>query len=227
MTDLDLYAKIEPMIGFYEEYEELYKIYLEFIEDKKIQKILDIGCGSGNFLTHLKDYDASGIEISSQMVEICKSKALNVEHKEIDELEETYDTIVAIADVLNYMDTKKLKDFLSHVPKKLNSGGYFICDINTPYGFEEVATGVMVSEDESGFLSVEADFIDEELHTEFTFFEKENSCYKKHQWNIKQYAHQVSDIAQNLDMEFIEVIDIKLFNNDFPDKSLIVFRKKL
>jgi len=224
MTDLDLYAKIEPMIGFYDEYEELYKVYIKFLEDKKVKKILDIGCGNGNFLTHLKEYDASGIDISLQMVEICKSKALSVEHKEIDEVDEKYDLVVAIADVLNYMDIEKLKDFLSHVPKKLNSGGFFICDINTPYGFEEVASGVMVSEDESGFLSVEADFIDEELFTEFTFFEKENSCYKKHQWSIKQYAHQVSDIAQNLDMKFIEVIDIKLFSDEFPDKSLIVFK---
>ena len=225
MSNLDLYAKIEPMIGFYEEYEELYQVYLDLIKGCEVETILDIGCGNGNFLRHLKDYKASGIDISAQMVEICNTKGLDVKHQEIKDVAKKYDMIVAIADVLNYMNKDSLNSFLSHISNKLHDNGYFICDINTPYGFCEVASGVMVSEDERGFLSVEADYEDGELVTDFTFFEKEKSYYKKHQWSIKQYAHEVSDIAGNLDMEFIKVVDIKLFSEEFADKSLIIFRK--
>jgi len=43
LNSLDLYAKVEPFIGFYEEYEKLYDKYLELIEPLGVKKCLDIG----------------------------------------------------------------------------------------------------------------------------------------------------------------------------------------
>ena len=62
---LDLYAKIEPLIGFYDEYEKLYDIYIEAISTYKPKKILDIGCGRGFMLEKLinLNYDVKGYTV--------------------------------------------------------------------------------------------------------------------------------------------------------------------
>jgi len=76
--NLDLYAKVEPFIGFDAAYEELYQTYLEKLSDYKIKTILDVGCGNGNFLLHLqKLYLAQGIDISSKMVKIAQAKGVD------------------------------------------------------------------------------------------------------------------------------------------------------
>ena len=178
--ELDLYANIEPLIGFYEEYQELYKIYQKEIKDLKPSKILDVGCGNGAFLQNLKGkYKAKGIDISQEMVKISKSKGLDVECIELCKVEDRFEMIVAIADVLNYMDKKKLAKFFKDVKDRLQDNGYFLFDINTLYGFSQVADGVMLNEDKEGFLGVEAEFDGQELLTSFIFFQKEKECYKR------------------------------------------------
>ena len=191
MTNLNLYAKIEPLIGFYEAYEELYDIYEDILKEIEPKTLLDVGCGNGKFLERLNYLEAKGIDISSKMVEICQKKGLDVSCKRIEENLDKFDVITAIADVLNYLDKEELKSFLSAVKNSLNHDGYFICDINTLFGFSEVADGVMVNEDENGFLAVEAEFLDGELATDFTYFEKEKDLFQKSQWRIRQFYHDV------------------------------------
>ena len=224
MQSLDLYAKIEPLIGFYEAYEELYNEYEKIISKIKPKTLLDVGCGNGNFLKRFDFLDAKGIDISPKMVEISRKKGLNVSCKRIEEVYEKFDVITAVADVLNYLNEDGLKSFLEAVKNCLNDDGYFICDINTFYGFSEVADGVMVSEDEEGFLAVEAEFLDDELATDFTYFEKDDKCYKKHQWRIRQYYHEIDKIKNLLKLSLIDIRKIKLFSDEDADKTLLIFK---
>jgi len=55
----------------------------------------------------------------------------------------------------------------------LNEGGFFLCDINTLYGFKNVAVGSYIVDDEDRFLTVDSDFEKGEYISEFTLFEKE------------------------------------------------------
>jgi len=224
LQSLDLYAKIEPLIGFYEAYEELYDEYEKIISEIKPKTLLDVGCGNGNFLKRFDFLDTKGIDISHKMVEISQKKGLNVSCKRIEEVDEKFDVITAIADVLNYLDEDELNSFLKAVKNCLNDGGYFICDINTFYGFSEVADGVMVSEDEKGFLAVEAEFLDDELVTDFTYFEKDDKCYQKHQWRIRQYYHDKALIEKLLGLKLQKAKDINLFSEEKADKSLLIFK---
>jgi SAM-dependent methyltransferase len=224
MSNLDLYAKIEPLIGFYDDYERLYRIYIDLLHQFRSNTILDVGCGSGRFLQHLREYNYLGIDISKEMVKICKNLGLNSQCTTIDKVQNKFDTIVCIADVLNYMTKDELKEFLSIVPQKLNHDGYFICDINTMFGFKDVASGAMAKDSKNSFLSIEADFYNSELTSKFIFFEKEGDLYKKSKWDIKQYAYEVSDINENLDLELQNIVDIHLFSDEYPDKNIIIFK---
>jgi len=224
---LDLYAKIEPYIGFYDNYERLYGYYLKFLKDFDVKSVLDVGCGNGRMLELLesKGYNARGIDLSAKMIEIAKKRGVSAEHKNISEVREKYDAIVAVADVLNYMDIKSLKRFLGYIKNALNEGGVFICDTNTLHGFCDVADGTMVKEDNEIFLAIDAVFDGEILDTNITFFEKENELYKKYNGSILQYYHKEEEIVDLSPMEFVDKKIITLFS-DTPDKVIFIFKKE-
>ena len=226
MTNLDLYAKIEPMIGFYEAYEKLYDVYLQILESYAPERVLDVGCGNGKLLAKLSQkYRATGIDISYEMVKIAKAKGLDARHCYLHELDTTYDVVVAVADVLNYMPKETLATFLEDIDKHLVKGGVFVCDVNTLHGFEDVASGSLIVDEEDRFLAIDAEFEENTLHTQITLFEKtRDECHTKEQSDITQYYHAMSEIVSLSPMKMIKNFDISLFSME-SDKTILVFEK--
>ncbi len=228
MRNLDLYARIEPMIGFYEAYERLYDDYIQILHEagKGITSVLDVGCGNGNFLERLtRRYRASGIDISEEMVAIARSKGLDVACKPLHEVTEQYDAITAVADVLNYMDRLALQRFLEDVAARLKPNGIFVCDINTLHGFEDVAAGSMNVDHEDRFLGIDARFEAERLTTDIVYFERgEGACFLKERATIVQYYHEMTDLLSLSPMKMITYYDVSLFSDE-PDKTILVFKK--
>lgn len=226
MNSLDLYARIEPLIGFYDEYNELYKKYLDIIKLYPVKKVLDIGCGNGKFLKLLDDagYESFGIERSSKMVAIAKELGTNAKVLELHSLEDnSQDCIVAIGDVLNYIKADELDDFFLHVKRILKKDGLFIADINTLEGFE-VADGVMSRSDENEFLSIEANFEDDILYTNINFFEKHDSLYKRHQATILQYFHPKVYFKNQKFLSFKKSFYYSMFSEE-NEKEIMIFEK--
>jgi len=222
-----MYAKIEPLIGFYEEYEKLYDEYEKIIKSIKFKNLLDVGCGNGSFLTRFKD-NAKGIDISPKMVEIAKQKGLKVECKNLEQIEEKFDLITAIGDVLNYLNKTELISFLQNIKRSLNENGHFICDINTLYGFEEITQGVLIKDTHDKFLAIEAEFLNNTLNTNFTLFQKQNkNCYLKENWSIKQYFYTPKQIEKILQLKLTKIKKINLFSDNLPDKIILIFKKPL
>ena len=123
------------------------------------------------------------------------------------------------------MDKDNLIKFLDAAATKLNDDGIFIADINTRYGFSDVAEGTMSSENEKEFLNVDAQFENDELHTKFTLFEKNrDNSYTKYQDTIVQYFHKMK-IFQKLDgLKLVEKQTFSLY--DTEDKTLLIFKKR-
>jgi len=227
MTNLDLYAKAEHLLGIEEATEALYDLYRSELDEKDVKTLLDIGCGRGGFMQRMisDGIVCKGIDFSSVMVNECKAQGLDAECIDIAELEGKYDAVVSIFDVLNFMDKDTLVKFLETVGDKLNDDGVFIADINTLYGFSDVAEGTMSSENESEFLVVDAEFSNDELHTKFTLFEKNGALYNKYQDTIVQYFHKMK-IFQNLDK--LKLVDKQTFSlYDTKDKTLLIFKKRI
>ncbi len=226
MTNLDLYARIEPMIGFYEAYEKLYDVYLQILETYAPDNVLDVGCGNGKLLSRLSEkYRAVGIDISRQMVEIARAKGLDARHCYLHETEGVYDAVLAVADVLNYLPKDLLLKFLEDVDRHLQKDGIFVCDINTRHGFEDVAAGSMSVDEGDRFLVIDAEFDENMLQTDITLFEKkESSCYFRESATIVQYYHALSEIVSLSPMKLIKNIDISLFSME-SDKTILVFQK--
>lgn len=227
MTNLNLYAKAEHLLGIEEATEALYDLYRSELDEYKIKTLLDIGCGRGGFMQRMMSdgVTCKGIDLSSVMVDECKARGLDAECIDVSKAGGKYDAVVAIFDVLNFLNQNELLKFLDAVANRLNDDGIFIADINTLYGFRDVAEGAMSNENEREFLVVDAKFENDELHTKFTLFEKEeDEKYRKYQESITQYFHKINTFEK---LPALKLIDKQTFSlYDTKDKTLLIFKKR-
>ncbi len=233
MENLDLYAKVEPLLGIEEATAELHAYYLEKIKEYQPETLLDVGCGDGKFLQQLKAQGivAAGIDLSGVAIENAKAKGLSVACQNIKDAIGAYDVVTAVFDVLNFLDRDELKDFLSNVSRLLKPGGHFLADVNTQYGFSEVADGVLAYDDNDKSLIVDASYKEPILTTRFAYFEKIDSIkfdnhYEKSSAEIIQYFHQIADIASLTDLELHIEMPVTLYGDE-PDKAILCFEKAL
>jgi len=227
MTNLDLYAKSEHLLGIEESTEALYDLYRSELDAYSVKSLLDIGCGRGGFMQRMisDGVTCKGVDLSAVMVEECKEQGLDAECIDVSEVDGRFDAVVAIFDVLNFLNHDELLLFLDAVSQKLNDDGVFIADINTLLGFRDVAEGTMSSENENEFLVVDAVFEDEKLYTKFTFFEKNSDAkYTKYQDTIIQYFHKLKTFEK---LSSLKLVDKQTFSLYEPkDKTLLIFKKR-
>lgn len=227
MTNLDLYAKAEHLLGIEEATEALYDLYRSELDEYNVKTLLDVGCGRGGFMQRMisDGVTCKGIDLSAVMIQECQAQGLDAECIDLKDVEGKFDAVVSIFDVLNFMDKEALLEFLESVAEKLNDDGIFIADINTLYGFSDVAEGTMSSENENEFLSVDAVFQNNELHTKFTLFEKRSDGnYTKHQDTIVQYFHKIQTFQKLTGLKLIEKQTFSLYDSE--DKTLLIFKKR-
>ena len=228
-TSLDLYAKVEDLLGVKEAAPRLYAHYLLFLNAIDFTTLLDVGCGSGDFLVQMQQAldipQVKGIDLSPLMVSKTKEQGIDASCINLCGLEGKYDVITAVFDMLNYLTKEELKTFVTCVKEQLNEGGIFLCDINTLYGFENVAVGSFIVDDEERFLTVDSDFDNGEYISEFTLFEKENSLYKKSQETMKQYYHSVEALVQLSGLQLVASDDVHLYDLGEADKMFVGLKK--
>lgn len=223
---LELYAKIEPLLGFEEQKHYLYDLFLQKLRFLNIQRCLDIGCGSGEFIykAQQESIECIGIDLSQEMVQRAKSLGVKAYRKDLCEVEEKFEAAVAIFDVINYLNTTALKRFFECVKMVLEPGGYFICDMNTLYGFQEVAQGALIVEEGKKFIAIDAEFEDNILSTKIDYFYLvEKSCYKREQDTIIQYYHSLEEL-KGLGLELVDLDFISLYADEV-DKVIMTWKR--
>lgn len=125
----------------------LAKKILNFIklQNLKVNSVLDVCCGSANFLEYLKDngLDCTGTEFLDSYIEYDKNKFPDIKFvktKDVDDLEAlgTYDLISCNHDVVNMLPTlESWGTFFKNVYKHLNNGGIFLFDFYTKRKLQE------------------------------------------------------------------------------------------
>ncbi len=228
-NSLDLYAKVEDLLGVKEAAPSLYAHYLLFLNAIDFDSLLDVGCGSGDFLRQIQGAldipEVKGIDLSPLMVSKTLEQGYDAECVDLCDLNGHYDVVTAVFDMVNYLDKAQLAQFLGCVKEHLNDGGYFLCDINTLYGFENVAVGSYIVDDEERFLTVDSDFEEGEYSAQFTLFEKEGSSFKKSQETIIQYHHSLDEIVMLSGLELVQSDNVNLYDLDEADKLFLVLKK--
>ena len=229
-NSLDLYAKVEDLLGVKEAAPSLYAHYLLFLNSLDFDSLLDVGCGSGDFLRQMQNAlgieEVMGIDLSPVMVSKTVQQGIPSQCLELCDLNGKYDVITAVFDMLNYLEKEALQHFLLCVREHLNEGGYFLCDINTLYGFENVAVGSYIVDDDERFLTVDSDFEAGEYSAEFTLFEKEGEYFTKSQEMIKQYHHKIDEIITLSGLALVSSDDVSLYEMEEADKLFLVLQKR-
>ena len=228
---LDLYARVEPFLSFEEEIYTLHKEFLKFIMVNDLDNIIDIGCGQGYFLENLmvNKKTAFGIDLSVEQIKACEERNLNAKVIDLADVKEKFDCATAIFDVLNYIPKEDLKLFITQVNIVLNQGAYFIFDVNSLFGFEEVAQGCITIDLEDKFIAIDANFENNKLQTDITLFTKENGgLFSKESDSIIQEYHTKEFLRKLLKECNFEIQEIKKFNlhtDEHADKLIFICKK--
>ena len=228
---LDLYSKIEPYLDFEDEVYTLHRQFMEFVMVNELDNIIDIGCGQGYFLENLRinGKKAFGTDLSLEQIKVCKAKGLEASAIPLDKVEKKYDCATAIFDVLNYMDKEYLETFIKDVSKVLNKDGYFMFDVNSYFGFDEIAQGCITMDLKDKFISIDAIFEDEKLQTNLALFTKQKSnLFSKEADFIVQEYHSKDFLKNLLESNGFNVQEIREFNlhcEDEADKLIFICRK--
>jgi len=227
---LDLYAKVEDLLGVNEVTPVLNEYYHETLEKMEFKTLLDVGCGSGGFLGELAQkqphVQTLGIDLSSVMVEMTKAKGLNAQCIDLCKLEGKFDVITAIFDMVNYLDKKSLKRFLRCIEEHLEEGGHFIFDINTLFAFKVVAAGSFIKDGGDRFVTIDSDYLEDvgEYYMDFTLFEKKGEYFEKSQNSITQYYHKVNEIEKLTNLKLVSKEAISIYSDEV-EKFYLIFKK--
>ena len=93
--------------------------------DIKSDNLLDIGCGAGYFLKHLKEQGvkSKGLEITQYLVDICKDKKLDVDSIMLEDENNLY-SVITMFDVLEHLISPI--EFFRTAYNKLKSDGHIV-----------------------------------------------------------------------------------------------------
>ncbi|WP_353662994.1 class I SAM-dependent methyltransferase [Hydrogenimonas sp. SS33] len=228
---LELYAKIEPLLGFDEEIDALHDLYLEILSDWRPETLIDIGCGSGRFLRRARETlglkRAYGVDLSETMVRRARETGVEADAVDVCDVQARFDAATAVFDVLNYLPDEALPRFFGCVAGVLKPGGIFLADINTQTGFEEVAPGSLIRSHKTWLLALDAVYDAPELRTKIELFTKrEGECYSRESDIVTQYYHDPARLAQQCgDLELIQSYPVRMYADE-PDKELLLFKRK-
>lgn len=230
VASLDLYARVEPLLHNEEAIASLYGSYLKVLDGLRFDSLLDVGCGSGGFLALVeKLFDPKvlkGIDLSPVMVARTSKRGLEAEAVDLCAMDTRYDVITAVFDMVNYLDTQALSTFMQCVSERLHVGGCFICDVNTEYGFDEIASGSFTAEDASQYLVIDSDYEAGVYRSDFTRFEKgEQGCYHREDQRIIQYLHTPHELASAGGLMLRNTEALSLYGEK-SDKMLLVLQKE-
>lgn len=229
---LNLYSKVEPYLDFDDAIIKLHKEFLSFVFENDCDNILDIGCGQGYFLENLNinGKKSFGIDLSSHQIQACKNKGIeNCECIDLSKVEKKYDCATAIFDVINYICPNDLQKFFNDTSKALNENAYFIFDMNSLFGFEEVAQGSINLDVDDKFIAIDANFEEEELQTDITLFsQNKNKSFTKESDSITQYYYDsktLSKLLENAGFKVQKIKEISLHDFGESDKSIFICKK--
>ena len=133
--------------------------FQRFIDLLHGNKILDLGCGSGDHSIYFKErgFDVTAIDLSEEMIRLCKEKGLNAFVKDIEDLDfedKSFDGIWAVTSLLHIPKSK-----LHKVIKKLN---HILKDGGVLYVCVKEGEGEKMIKDKSGNTSRFFAFYNEE-----------------------------------------------------------------
>jgi SAM-dependent methyltransferase len=136
-TSFKDYAEYYDLIYKDKDYEKEVDFIEEIFGESKPKKILEVGCGTGNYTKILleRGYEVTAVDISEDMLEIagekcaCKCKFIKGDIRDIT-INEKFDTCIAMFAVMGYItENSDIIKTLNNIHRHLKPDGFFIFDV--------------------------------------------------------------------------------------------------
>ena len=115
-----------------------YQVLLPYLPQNLDEKVVDIGCGYGNFLYFLKQNsfkNYTGIDFDQNQINLAKSLDLNAEFGDWTKLEkETPASAISALDFLEHLEKGEMLPFLNMCHKRLETKGRLILRVPNASG---------------------------------------------------------------------------------------------
>ena len=242
------FAEIYDIFMKYVNYDEWYKFLRMFI--KKNGTVLDLGCGTGEFIWRfLRDeFSVIGVDLSEKMLEMSEKKLLKknfannyklvkeniVNYENINENNDIQqvDYIICNFDTVNYL--KNEKEFLKFIEKcnqNLKKNGYLIFDAVTEDIFEEIFENDIFLDEEPEYTSIwRHEQLSERKHlVEIDLFIRENendNLFRKYNEVQHKFIYESEWIVETVQNNGFEVFDTAS-NPKFGESRIFFVLKKL
>ncbi|WP_446853842.1 class I SAM-dependent DNA methyltransferase [Halobacillus faecis] len=157
----------------------------------KGQKILDVGCGTGEITHRLHDegYQMTGIDLSSDMLTVAQQKkpraAIEWIQQDMTSLEglSDYDCVISYCDVVNYLtDEQKVQQAFRSIYQTLTQGGVFLFDVHSIDHIRNDLSGATFAEvrDDLSFIwFCDPGELEDSLVHDLTFFVESDEKYQR------------------------------------------------
>ena len=199
--------------------------------------VVELGCGTGSFTEVLaqKGYDIMGTDISSDMLNIARNKAmehgldimyLEQDMRELD-LYCTAGTIVSVCDSVNYiLEDEELIETFKLVNNFLFPKGVFIFDFNTLHKYRDVIGDTTIAENREDCSFIWENYYHEEEHvneydlTIFVRTDDKNEIFKRFNETHYQRGYTLEEMkgfVEAAGLEFVKAIDAD--SHEEPDED--------
>lgn len=132
--DAKFYEKLSMHSWYYETNKWEFEVASQIIAEHNPASVLEIGCGSGNFLDMIQDVagHVEGLDINEDAIRKCRSKGITACKGNIESLNNTYD-FIALFEVLEHLNG--LSDIFEKLLARLNPDGRLIIAVPNPEGY--------------------------------------------------------------------------------------------
>ncbi len=92
----------------------------KILKNIDVKTAIDVGCGIGRTLEIFRDLGLNylGIDSSSEAISICQKKNLLAVHKDLDDVEETYDLVFSDGMLEHFLNFEPYAKKMTHISKK-------------------------------------------------------------------------------------------------------------
>lgn len=209
--------------------------------------VVELGCGTGSFTLEMakRGYDIIGTDLSFEMLDIARSKALEAgrdimflqqDMRELD-LYCTAGTIVSVCDSINYLtEDEDVLETFRLVNNFLYPKGLFIFDFNTVHKYRDVIGDATIAENREDCSFIWDNYYNDEDHineydlTIFARCDDEDEIFRRSVETHYQRGYELSEMKEfvkKAGLEFIEAVDADTHEapNDDSERIYVIARE--
>ena len=237
------FAEVYDVFMKHVDYNGWYKFLRNFM--KKKGEVIDLGCGTGEFICRLlkDDFSVTGIDLSEKMLEVADKKLQrkNLKNQNFKlikeniinyESENEADYIICNFDTVNYLkDEKEFIKFIQKCEKNLKKDGLLIFDAVGEGIFEEIFENDIFLDEEEEYtsiwrheqLSAKKHLVEIDLFIRQT---KDDNLFRKYNDLQYKFIYDFAWIIETAQKNGFEVVDTAS-NPEFGESRIFfIFKKK-